>query len=145
MELLQELQKGWEHGKVMVLNKLDETDLKVSDIVLSQTFSDAGAPNDVDLIKNSNMKDRNEIDFRNESSEQYVTADNLQQNQEECFVVQDKAGVLGTQLKKICLPQSVVQCGRPKGATHTTIGLHKKRLCRSSDVPVPFIKLEPAK
>ncbi|XP_065645977.1 uncharacterized protein LOC136076618 [Hydra vulgaris] len=145
MELLQELQKGWEHGKVMVLNELDETDLKVSDIVSSQTFSDAGAPNNVDLIKNSNKKDRNEIDFRNESSEQYVTADNLQQNQEECFVVQDKAGVLDTQLKKICLPQSVIQCGRAKGATHITIGLPKKRLCRSSDVPFPFIKLEPVK
>ncbi|XP_065684306.1 uncharacterized protein LOC124807723 [Hydra vulgaris] len=145
MGLLQELQKGWEHGKVMVLNELIETDLGVSDIVSNQTFSDAGAPNDVDLIEILNKEEGNEIDFRNVSSEQYVTVNNLQQNQEECFVVQDEAGLVDTQLKKICLPQNVVHCGRPKGATHTTIGLPKKCLCRSSDVPVPFIKLEPAK
>ncbi|XP_047142281.2 uncharacterized protein LOC124816845 isoform X2 [Hydra vulgaris] len=145
MGLLQELQKGWEHGKVMVLNELIETDLGVSDIVSNQTFSDAGAPNDVDLIEILNKEEGNEIDFRNVSSEEYVTINNLQQNQEKCFVVQDKAGLVDTQLKKICLPQNVVHCGRPKGATHTTIGLPKKRLCRSSDVPVPFIKLEPAK
>jgi zinc finger SWIM domain-containing protein 3 len=95
IDLLKELQKGWEHGKVMVLNELVQTDLRVSDTVSSQTFSDAGVPNDVDLIENSNKEDRNEIDFRNVSSEQYVTVDNLQQNQEECFVVLDKAGVLG--------------------------------------------------
>ncbi|XP_065649616.1 uncharacterized protein LOC136078246 [Hydra vulgaris] len=61
------------------------------------------------------------------------------------YIVLGEDSCVDTQLKKICLPQSVVQCGCPKGATHSIIGLPKKRLCQSTDVPVPFIKLEPAK
>ena len=50
--------------------------------------------------------------------------------------------ILVSGLKKIHLPQCAVQCGRSKGATLTTIVLPKKRCRQSSDVPVPFVKLD---
>ena len=42
-------------------------------------------------------------------------------------IIESYTFILVSGLKKIHLPHCVVQCGRPKGATLTTIGLLKKR------------------
>ncbi|XP_065654453.1 uncharacterized protein LOC136081096 [Hydra vulgaris] len=124
-------------------------------IYLSPDFSIAGVPGDTptssltvkellysgkieDLIGNPQKKDSL---IRDGASEQSVVS-KTQPHPEECFAVENEADSF---LKKIKLPQCVARCGRPKGATRTTIGLPKKLQQHSSNVPVPFVKLELAK
>ena len=107
MNLLQALQKGWEDGKVMVVNKLVEKDSRIPNIFLTPDFSIAGILEDTstssiveelfhsepeklaDLIGSPQNKDEM---IRKVLSEQSVV-DNTKPRQEECLVVENEAGI----------------------------------------------------
>ena len=103
MNLLQALQKGWEHGKVMVVNEFVEKD----SIFLTPDFSIAGVQEGIstsstveesfhseleklaDLNGNPQKKDK---DIREVLSEQSVV-DSTKPHQEECLVVKNEGGI----------------------------------------------------